>query len=178
MKRLVTLTIVAFMAFAGTASAMSYDLTGGVYRPPGTRLVIASEPVPTEKQGQSCQVTVDLANNDSTRPGSDITIRSGLDSRLFPDTEAVAGDPGPVTFPMILGDTITATLTFGPNHEFDGLNYDNAAFSGAGTVTVGDCQTPPVVLPPPVVCMWNCGPTVPPAVTAASPVPASPSFTG
>ena len=82
--------------------------------------------------GLRCDVVVDIANNESTRPGSDLTVSTGNESRLFPDIEATPSDAGPVTFQMVMGETVTATLTFGPNKEFDGHGFDNAAFSAAG----------------------------------------------
>jgi hypothetical protein len=107
-------------------------------------------------------------------------VSTGSDSRLFPDTEATPGDPGPVTIQMVMGETVTATLTFGPDKEFDGHGFDNAAFSGAGTVTVGACETPPVVAPvvvsPDVVAVSPATAVRP--TSAASPVVAQPAFTG
>ena len=82
---------------------------------------------------------VDIGNNESKRPGSDITVTTGSDSQHVPlNTEGVAvGHPGPSTIQMVMGDTVTLTLTFGPNHEYDGHGFDNAAFSGTGTLEVG-----------------------------------------
>jgi hypothetical protein len=179
MKRLLLLTAVIVGVLALPAGALTYDESGGTYGPPLSQRVLATENVPAENVGQTCDVLVDLRNNESTRPGSDITISTGSDSRVFPDTEAVAGDPGPVTIRMVMGDTLTATLTFGPNHEFDGNNFDNAAFSGAGTVTLGACL--------PSVGGIEITPGGGPAVggenavrpsAAPSPVTARPAFTG
>jgi hypothetical protein len=143
-KKVLFLAAVVIGAFAVPASALTYDETDGVYGPPGSQLVVGTEAVPAAAVGLRCDVIVDLPNNDSTRPGSDITISTGSDSHVFLDTEASPGDPGPQTVQMVMGDTLTATLTFGPNQEFDGTSFDNAAFSGAGTVTVGGCESPTV----------------------------------
>ena len=147
MKRLFLLTAVMLGVLALPAGAFTYDKTDGTYGPPGSQLVLGTEAVPATDVGLTCDVVVDLFNNESTRPGSDVTISTGNDSRLFSNTEATAGDPGPVTIQMVMGETLTATLTFGPNKEFDGTGFDNAAFSGAGTVTLGACETPPAVAP-------------------------------
>jgi hypothetical protein len=161
------------------AGALSYDETDGAYGPPGSQLVLGTEAVPAANVGLTCDVVVDLRNNESTRPGSDITITTGTDSHVFPDTEAAPGDAGPVTIQMVMGETLTATLTFGPNHEFDGHGFDNAAFSGAGTVTIGACETPavgPIVVTPEAPAVSPATATRPIAAPAA--VVANPAFTG
>ena len=177
MKRLMLLTAVMIGALALPAGALTFDETDGTYGPPGSQLVLGTEAVPAAAVGLRCDVVVDLVNNESTRPDSDITVSTGSDSRLFPDTEAAPGDAGPVTFQMVMGETVTATLTFGPNREFDGHGFDNAAFSGAGTVTVGACETPSaVIVSPEVVAVSPATATSP--TSAASPVVARPAFTG
>jgi hypothetical protein len=186
-KRLVLLTAVLIGGLAMPAGALTYDKTDGAYGPPGSQLVLGTEEVPVADVGLRCDVVVDLVNNDSLRPGSDITVSTGSDSRLFPNTEAASGDAGPVTVQMTMGATLTATLTFGPNKEFDGHGFDNAAFSGAGTVTIGACETSPVLTPvivsPDVVAVSPGFAAVSPATavrptSAAAPVVARPAFTG
>jgi hypothetical protein len=172
-KRLLLLTAAFVGVLALPAGALSYDKTEGTYGPPGSQVVLGTEDVPAADVGVRCDVVVDIANNESVRPGSDITVSTGSDSRLFPDTEGTPGDAGPVTIQMVMGETITATLTFGPNKEFDGEGFDNAAFSGAGTVTVGTCETPPAVGPSAVAGETAVRPTA-----AASAVVARPAFTG
>ena len=177
MKRLVLLTVGLIGALALPAGALTFDETAGTYGPPGSQLVLGSEAVPAANFGLRCDVVVDIANNESTRPGSDITVTTGNDSRRFSDTEATPGDAGPVTIQMVMGETLTATLTFGPDKEFDGHGFDNAAFSGAGTVTIGACETPQaIVVSPDVVAVSPA--TAVRATTAASPVVARPAFTG
>jgi hypothetical protein len=181
-KRLALLVAVVLGALAVPASALSYDKSEGAYGPPGSQLVLGTEAVPAAKVGLTCDVIVDIGNNESTRPGSDITVTTGADSHTFPNTEGVAGDPGPVTIQMVMGETITITLTFGPNHEFDGTNFDNAAFSGTGTLEVGDCVTPPPDTPdtpdtPPIVVSPETL-TRSQAIAAPTPVTAQPTFTG
>jgi hypothetical protein len=176
MKRMVLLTAVMIGASALPAGALSYDETDGAYGPPGSALVLGTEAVPAADVGLRCDVVVDIANNESIRPGSDITVSTGSDSRLFADTEAAPGDAGPVTFPMVMGATVTATLTFGPDKEFDGHGFDNAAFSGAGTVTIGTCETPSGEVIVPDVDVSPA--TVVRSTSAASPVVAQAAFTG
>ena len=134
------LVAIALGALAVPASALSYDQSEGVYGPPGSQLVLGTEAVPAAAVGLTCDVIVDIGNNESKRPGSDITVTTGSDSHTFLNTEGVAGDPGPSTIQMVMGDTVTLTLTFGPNHEYDGHGFDNAAFSGTGTLEVGDVR--------------------------------------
>jgi hypothetical protein len=178
-KRLILLVAMIIGVFAVPAAALSYDKDEGAYGPPGSQLVLGTEGVPAAKVGLTCDVVVDLGNNESVRPGSDITVSTGSDSHLFANTEGKPGDPGPVTIQMVLGETVTATLTFGPDKEFDGHGFDNAAFSGSGTVTVGDCVTPPPTPPvtvSPEVVVGGITATATPS--AASPVVARPAFTG
>jgi hypothetical protein len=185
-KRLILLIAVTVGVLALPAGALTYDETDGAYGPPGSQLVLGTDVVPTADVGLTCDVVVDLANNESTRPGSDITVSTGGDSELFPDTEGTPGAHGPVTVPMVMGETLTVTLTFGPDTEFDGHGFENAAFSGAGTVTIGACETPPavgpVVVSPDVVAVSPAEAVRPTAAVrptpAASPVVARPAFTG
>jgi hypothetical protein len=159
---------------------LSYDKTEGTYGPPGSQLLLGTEDVPAAKVGLLCSVEVDIGNNDSTRPGSDITVASGASSQLFADTEKVAGNAPPVTIQLVLGTTVTVTLTFGPNKEFDGRGFDNAAFSGSGTVTVGECAAPPSPGPisvSPEIVVSPATAAVRPTI-AASPVLVGPAFTG
>ena len=180
MKRLMLLTAVMIGVLAVPAGALSYDKSDGTYGPPGSQLVLGTEPVPAADVGLRCDVVVDIVNNDSVRAGSDITVSTGSDSRLFPDTEATPGDAAPVTIQMVMGETVTATLTFGPDKEFDGHGFDNAAFSGAGTVTVGACETPPPAVAPVVVSpnVVAVSPATAVRPSAASAVVAQPAFTG
>jgi hypothetical protein len=181
MKRLILLVVVVLMigVLAVPAGALSYDKTAGIHGPPGSQLLLGTEDVPAAKVGLLCSVEVDIGNNDSTRPGSDITVASGSSSQLFPDTEKVAGNAPPVTIQLVLGTTITVTLTFGPNKEFDGHGFDNAAFSGSGIVTVGACEAPPSPAPISVSPEIIVAPaTAARSTDAASPVLARPAFTG
>jgi hypothetical protein len=176
-KRVALLVAVIIGAIAVPAAALSYDKSDGAYGPPGSQLVLGTEAVAEEKVGLTCDVVVDIGNNESVRPGSDITITTGSDSHAFLDTEGKPGDPGPVTIQMVMGDTVTITLTFGPNHEFDGTNFDNAAFSGTGTLEVGDCVTPPPTTTVPI----EVSPEVltrSQSTAVATAVVAQPAFTG
>jgi hypothetical protein len=153
---------------------LSWSYDTGAFGDPGTHLVLGSASVPAGEAGLSCDVVIDIGNNDSIHPDSDITVSTGSDSVVFPNTEGQKGDPGPVTEKMVLGDTITVTLTFGA----DGV------FSGSGTVDLGPCVSPepPVTVPStpttpdvPVVVLHEvvvASPVVPTAVVA------TPAFTG
>lgn len=171
MKRLALLVAIALGALAVPASALSYDKNDGAFGKPGDELVLGTEAVPSSEVGLRCDVIVDIGNNDSVRPGSDITVATGTDSHTFLNTEGKAGDPGPTTIQMVMGETVTATLTFGPNLNVNG----DAEFSGAGTIEVGACVTPdvPIVVSPETLTR---PPTAPAAVATA--VAARPAFTG
>ncbi len=178
MKRLALLVAIALGALAVPASALSYDKNEGAFGQPGSQLVLGTEAVPSSSVGLECQVIVDIGNNESVRPGSDITVTTGTDSRTFLNTEGKAGDPGPTTILMVMGPTLTATLTFGPNLNVNG----DAEFSGAGTVELGACVSPATV-PPTTTVPIEVSPetltrpqTAPAAVATA--VAAQPAFTG
>lgn len=157
---------------ADNALPVSWSYDTGAFGDPGTQLVLGSASVPAGEAGLSCDVVIDIGNNESIHPDSDVTVSTGSDSVVFPNTEGQRGDPGPVTEKMVLGDTITVTLTFGA----DGV------FSGSGSVDLGACVSPepPVTVPNttpdvPVVVLNEvvvATPVVPTAVVAA------PVFTG
>jgi hypothetical protein len=174
MRKILTVGAVALGAFALSMSAvtaadslpLSWDQSTGVFGDPGTHLVLATSDVPTEKVGKTCEVVVDIGNNDSVRQGSDVTVTTGDASHLFANTEGVAGNAPPVTLHLVMGSTITSTLTFA----------DDGAYSGSGTVAVGACEEPPpttTTTPPSVSPEVVVRPVVAPAAVVASPV-----FTG
>jgi hypothetical protein len=174
-KRVALLVAIIIGALAVPASALSYDKNDGAFGPPGSQLLLGTEAVPSSAVGLTCDVIVDIGNNESVRPGSDITVTTGTDSHTFLDTEGKAGDPGPTTIRMVMGETVTVTLTFGPNLNVNG----DAEFSGAGTVEVGACVTPPpdvpIVVSPDVLTRPRTAPVAP---TVATAVTARPAFTG
>jgi hypothetical protein len=91
------------------------DGTSGVFGTPGTTLVLATQTVDSPLVGRSCQVTVDVHNNDSIREGTDLIVTSGGASLEADNTEAEAGDAPPeVLGNLTLGSTITGSVRFGP----------------------------------------------------------------
>ena len=63
---------------------------GGVFGAPGTSLVLATQPVDSSLIGRSCQITIDVHNNDSVREGTDIVIASSGASLTAAKVEAQA----------------------------------------------------------------------------------------
>jgi hypothetical protein len=160
---------------ADNALPISWSYDTGAFGDPGTHLVLGSASVPAGEAGLACDVVVDIGNNDSIHPDSDITVTTGSDAKVFPDTEGQKGDPGPVTTKMVLGNTVTVTLTFGG----DGV------FSGSGTVDIGACVSPepPVTVPTTTPVTPDVPVVVSPEVVVATPaaptaVVVTPAFTG
>ena len=147
--------------------------TGGVFGPPDSSLVLATQTVDSSVIGRSCQITIDVHNNDSVRAGTDIVIASGGASVTAPEVEAVAGDAPPAVLGnLVLGSTVTGSVVFGPEGQA----------SVAATIMV-DCPdvptttttttlpTTPTTQPPQV------GPAQA-SVAVAGVVVVSPTFTG
>ena len=146
------------------------DGTDGVYGAPGSTLVLATQTVESEEVGRSCQVSIDVHNNESVRQGTDLLVSSAGVSLTAANVEALAGDAPEVPLgSLVLGATVTGSVRFGPRGEA----------STAATIVV-DCPDAPITPTPP--------PTVSPdtvvrgaevsAVEVAGVMVVQPSFTG
>ncbi len=92
--------------------------TGGVFGAPGTSLVLATQTVDPSVIGRSCQIAIDVHNNDSVRAGTDIVIASSGASVTASEVEAVAGDAPPAVLGnLVLGSTVTGSVVFGPEGQ-------------------------------------------------------------
>jgi hypothetical protein len=114
--------------------------------------------------GKDCEVVLVSTNNESTREGSDLILRSGNSSMVAPNVEH---DTTPHTFvdSLTLGPTITVSVRFGPEGMYSG-----------GSDVETTCPTTQAITTPAAA---------EPAVEAASapaaapaPVPVRPVFTG
>ena len=71
-------------------ASFNFDVNGtaGVFGDPGTSLVLATQPVDSTLIGRSCQITIDVHNNDSVRQGTDIVVASSGASLTAENVEA------------------------------------------------------------------------------------------
>jgi hypothetical protein len=157
--------------------SFSFDVngTGGVFGAPGTSLVLATHSVDSSVIGRSCQVTVDVHNNDSVREGTEIVIASSGASVTAPEVEAQAGDAPPAVLGnLVLGSTVTGSVVFGPEGQA----------SVAATIII-DCPDVPTTTTttttttaPPQVSPAQVSPAQASNVSVAGVVVVSPRFTG
>ena len=128
---------------------------------PGSVHLVATENVDPELVGSTCDVNVNLANNQSTHPNSDLIISSGSSTVVALDVERDADaiidtTPGTIT---LEADTVTVSVRLGP----DGL------FSGGFTISFACTPPPPppTTAPPTTVTPTTLTPTPPNSAVAA-----------
>ena len=122
---------------------------------PGSVHLVATENVDPALVGATCDVNVNLANNQSTHPNSDLIITSGSSTVVALDVERDADaiidtTPGTIT---LEADTVTVSVRLGP----DGL------FSGGFTISFACTPPPPppTTAPPTTVTPTTLTPTPP-----------------
>ena len=142
MRRVLLATCAAggLLLFAAPAAAQSLpDITVDQRVPatgraaPGSVHLVGSDNVDPALVGGTCDVNVNLANNQSVHPNSDLLITSGSNTVVALDVERDADaiiDTTPGTL-LLEDDTITVSVRLGP----DGL------FSGGFTISFA-CQPP------------------------------------
>ena len=128
---------------------------------PGSVHLVATENVDPALVGATCDVNVNLANNQSTHPNSDLIITSGSSTVVALDVERDADaiidtTPGAIT---LEADTVTVSVRLGP----DGL------FSGGFTISFACTPPPPppTTAPPTTVTPTTLTPTPPNSIVAA-----------
>ena len=124
---------------------------------PGSVHLVGSDNVDAALVGATCDVNVDLANNQSTHPNSDLIITSGSSTVVALDVERDADaiidtTPGTIT---LEADTVTVSVRLGP----DGL------FSGGFTISFACTPPPPPTTAPPTT-------VTPTTITPPAPNPA------
>ena len=112
----VSVFVIADAQSAPASFSFIVDATQGVFGAPGSSTVLATQTVDSSVVGRSCQVTVDVHNNDSVRQGTDLLFVSSTGVSLTAaNVEGVAGDAPPtVVGELMLGPTLTVSVRFGP----------------------------------------------------------------
>lgn len=173
---IVVAVLCAMLVF--TAGADAQDLVvpsyGVVRGEEGETVTVGSKSVPAALVGRECDLRLAGENNESIHPGNDLTVSTGSDSYTFADIESVAFGAGAVDGKMVLGETITLTLTFGP----DGI-------TSGGYAAAYTCDSPPstTVAPPPTTInepptTVKPPPTLPPTPPVKNPPVKVPRYTG
>ncbi len=137
MRRLSALAVLAVL-FSGTllswsaASAQtdggtfSFEITGVLSGVPDSVAEVHTETVPADLVGQTCEFAVATENNSSVHAGNDLLLQTGDASGEIPEVEASPGQIFTGSAPVVLGETIVASIRFGPD----------AVTSGGLTVTI------------------------------------------
>ena len=181
-------TVFALVALATTAASaqqvISFPVEGITRGNPGETIVVATEAVPSEHIGWVCSGRASTVNNGSIHPGNDLHIVSGTSTVTIENVENVPSMGYEIEENMVLGDTITVSITLGA----DGIS------SGGFVISFSECQEEvSVSVPPPVVTVPEttvtpttapepAGPTVVESTTTtvavASPVTTAPAPAG
>jgi hypothetical protein len=139
MKRIVTASVcVAVVIMGPVAMAQTVDVEIEIDTVAHASGVLATEAVPPELQGATCDVTATAENQSSVHPDSNLIIASGGDSITLLDVERAPGAVTTTSETLTLGSEITVSLEIGP----DGI------FSGGITVTA-ECESAPSPSPSP-----------------------------
>jgi hypothetical protein len=152
-RRFSALVLVAMLIGAMPALAATVDISIPVDTivrgPAGSEHVLAVVEVPLESRAETCQATAVARNQDSQHPDSDLRISSGVNSVAILDVENTANGTVFGGGLITLSDTITVTLTLGPDRVFSGglrVEIDCPPFNPPSTTTT---STTLITNPPP-----------------------------
>jgi hypothetical protein len=150
---------------APVSFSFDIDATQGVFGSPGSTTVLATETVDSSVVGRSCQVTIDVHNNESVRQGTDVLISSANATLTATNVEAIAGDAPPAVLgQLVLGGTVAGAVRFGPE----------GAASVRATITVDCPDVAPTTTTQPATVVGGVGVTR----EAADVVAAQPALAG
>ncbi len=169
MKKFFALASTAFALVAITGPAtlaqqvISFPVEGITVGEPGETIVVATEAVPAEHIGWVCSGRASTVNNGSIHPGNDLHIVSGDSKITVENVEDIPSMGHEIEQVMVLGDTITVSITLGS----DGIS------SGGFVISFSECaEQVSISLPPTIVDV----PTTVPAPTATTaPEPSGPT---
>jgi hypothetical protein len=146
------------------------DATQGVFGDPGSTRVLGTRAVDAPLVRRACQVTVATHNNDSVREGTDVLVSSNNATLTVANVEHSTGDAAADAGSLVLGDTVTISLRFGPE----------GSISVGATVIVACPDVATTTLPPTTSVVP--GVVVSPGAAAGSPAtavtPTRPSVAG
>jgi hypothetical protein len=188
--------VLAFMFWwPGSAGAIhELEIEFGVIRDaPGSLHTVATHEVEPWLQGQSCAIHIEVTNNPSVHPGTELIISSGDDVVTVSDVES---EPGTIVVQegeLVLGETVVAAVRLGPDGVTSGGFSVDFVCPEEPPTTVTPTTAPPTTAPPPTVAPETPTPTAPPATVPPPtvqpsvelppsqpepPTAAQPSFTG
>lgn len=150
-------TVLAMSAPAGAQTTEFSIQTEGVARgEEGSVLQLVSQPVEAGLVGATCEVDGRTENNESVHPDNDLIIDTGGTQAEVPDAEAEANSISEGVGTVVLGETITVSIRFGPDEVTSGglfLDFDcqaaapdDAPATGAGGLADTDDSTPWVAI--------------------------------
>jgi len=141
---LVLAVMALVLAFGQLASAQTNEgfsltipLETVVFAPWFSNELLATEPVPTQFAGQSCEVAAISHNQESVHPESDLFVRSGGSEVVLLGVEDEPGGVVEASGQLVLGSEITVTLRLGPDAVFSaGLDVVIDCAGQATTTTI------------------------------------------
>ncbi len=123
-------------------------LTGQI---PGSVAELHTETVPTDLVGQTCTFAVATENNSSVHPGNALLLQTGDASGEIPEVEATPGQTFTGSAPVVLGETIVASIRFGENGITSGgftITITCAPVGGIETGAGGTASSDGPLIPP------------------------------
>ena len=146
---LVLAVMALVLAFGQLASAQTNEgfsltipLETVVFAPWFSNELLATEPVPTQFAGQSCEVAAISHNQESVHPESDLFVRSGGSEVVLLGVEDEPGGVVEASGQLVLGSEITVTLRLGPDAVFSaGLDVVIDCAGQATTTTIAATTT-------------------------------------
>jgi hypothetical protein len=149
--------------------SLSFPLTTVVTGASGSIHEVTSGDVAGDMVGQSCTVTIEVDNNGSAHPNSNVIVASGGGQVVVPNVETLPGGATTGQGNLTLGTTVSVSVQLGPDGVFSGGGSVELLCSAVTPSTTSTSTT--TTLAPDVEAETE-------AVVQAEAVSASPAFTG
>lgn len=141
----IALTLLMTLILAAPALAQDSSFTiaveGVADGAEGDVIQVAEQAVDPALVGASCTVTASTENNSSVHPGNELIIATGGTEGTIPGVEEQPGQTLTLAGSVVLGETVTVSLRFGPDGVTSGgvvLTFDCAAAAApVGGVATG-----------------------------------------
>lgn len=163
--------VVVSATFASAASADDILVSppGIVEADPGSVTVVATEAVPAELVGQTCDLQITATNGSSTHIGNTAVVKTGTAQAEIPGIEDSPDGSVVAVQPMELGPTIVIELKMG-SEGLSSLGFTAGFSCPSAASAIADVQAPEVAGAQQVAEL--------PAAPVAQPVVGTPTFTG
>lgn len=135
--------LIAVWAVGGPAGAETIEVPieqTFVKGEPGSEVELGASEVPVDLVGETCEITVEVVNQESIHPGNVLVVTSGDSSVEVEGIEDEAGSTITEAGTITLGDQITVTVQLGENRTITSLG---------SSLTVTCTPLPPPPPPPP-----------------------------